>query len=60
MQYSKYETLVVHKYGIELVGSAWPGADKHKPANPSEWSTSLPPLQALVDALEAEEVSTLR
>ncbi|KAJ3484015.1 hypothetical protein NLJ89_g12016 [Agrocybe chaxingu] len=46
MQYVNYEELVVQRYGVELVGWTY-----EKFVNPSELSTSLPPLRQLLDAI---------
>lgn len=48
MQYVKYEEAIVQRYGIEIQG--W---THDKFANPSEFSSSLPPLQKLLDAINA-------
>jgi hypothetical protein len=48
MQYVNYETNIVIRYGVELVGWTHP-----KWANPSELSTSLGPLQVLLDAIDS-------
>ncbi|KAF8999750.1 hypothetical protein BDZ89DRAFT_1051133 [Hymenopellis radicata] len=55
MQYAKYETDVVHKYGVELIGP-WPGSEKKQPSNPTKWSTSLPPLKVILEDLEANRI----
>lgn len=47
MKYTEYEELIMLKYGIELQGWTY---DKF--VCPSLLSTSLPPLQALLDAIE--------
>lgn len=46
MKYTEYEELIMLKYGIELQGWTY---DKF--VCPSSLSTSLPPLQALLDAI---------
>ncbi|KAJ3501325.1 hypothetical protein NLJ89_g9385 [Agrocybe chaxingu] len=50
MQYVNYEELVVQRYSVELVG--W---TCEKFINPSELSTSLPPLRRLLDAINNQE-----
>jgi hypothetical protein len=47
MQYLNYERAIVLRLGVELRGWTHPTW-----ANPSELSTSLPPLQALLDAIK--------
>jgi hypothetical protein len=47
MQYINYERAIVLRLGVELQGWTHPTW-----ANPSELSTSLPPLQALLDAIK--------
>jgi hypothetical protein len=48
MQYVRYEEEIVQHYGIELQGWTY-----EKIINPSLFSSSLPPLRALMDALTA-------
>jgi len=48
MQYTRYEEEIVHRYGVELQGWTY-----EKITNPSLFSSSLPPLVALRDALVA-------
>ena len=48
MQYVNYERAIVLQLGIELCGWTHPVW-----ANPSELSTSLPPLQMLLDAIKS-------
>lgn len=48
MQYVNYERDIVLRFGIELIGWTHPTW-----INPSELSTSLPPLQALLDAIKS-------
>ncbi|PCH43996.1 hypothetical protein WOLCODRAFT_141380 [Wolfiporia cocos MD-104 SS10] len=55
MNYKNYEKDIVCRYSIELIG--W----THKKwANPSDLSTSLPPLQKLLDALKSGECRFIR
>jgi hypothetical protein len=48
MKYTEYEELIVLKYGVELQGWTY-----EKFVCPSFLSTSLPPLQALLDAINS-------
>lgn len=47
MQYANYEVDIVQRYGIVLQGWTYENL-----VNPSELSTSLPPLRALLSAIE--------
>jgi hypothetical protein len=49
MHYTRYEEEIVQRYGIELQGWTY-----EKLINPSELSSTLPPLKALRDALVSE------
>src|ERR1700690_215954 len=55
MHYVQYHKEVVQRYGIKLVGWTHPSF-----INPSEMSTSLPPLQALLDAIESGSCEFVR
>ncbi|KAF8222541.1 hypothetical protein L208DRAFT_1074497, partial [Tricholoma matsutake] len=46
MQYVNYDEAITQRYGVILEGWTF-----NRFVNPSEFSTSIPPLQTLLDAL---------
>lgn len=55
MQYANYKEAIVQRYGIELQGWTY-----NKLINLSELSTSVPPLQKLLDAIKTRDCKFIK